>query len=37
MNVEDLKKLDPYQTMLIMVLDRIARSLEALVETDHDR
>lgn len=37
MNVEELKKLDPFQTMLIMALDRIARSLERLVETDAER
>lgn len=34
MNIKDVKNLDPFQTALIMVLDRIARSLEKLVEID---
>lgn len=37
MNVDEIKKLDPYQTQLILVLDRIARSLEMLVENDNAR
>lgn len=34
MKVEDIKHLDPFQTQLILVLDRIARSLELILEND---
>ena len=34
MTIEEAKKLDPFQTQLILVLSRIASSLEKLVEQD---
>jgi hypothetical protein len=37
MKVEDLKAMDPFQAHLLMFLERIAKSLEQLVETDNDR
>ena len=37
MNIKDMKQLDPFQTQLIVVLDRIARSLEKLVEIDIEK
>jgi hypothetical protein len=37
MNIKDLDHCDPFQTTLIMVLDRIARALEKLVEAEDDR
>lgn len=34
MNIKDMEGLDPFQVKLILVLDRIAKSLEKLVEID---
>jgi len=37
MKAEDLKAMDPFHCNLLLILDRIARSLEKLVELDEER
>jgi hypothetical protein len=37
MNVEVVKNMDPFNANLLILLDRIAKSLERLVELDDDR
>lgn len=37
MNVELVKSMDPYHANLLLLLERIAKSLEKLVELDNDR
>jgi hypothetical protein len=37
MKVEDLKDMDPFKAHMLIFLERIAKSLEKLVELDNDR
>lgn len=37
MNVEIVKNMDPFQAHLLLLLERIANSLEVLVDNDRDR
>ncbi len=37
MKVEDLKAMDPFQAHLLILLERVAKSLEKLVELDETR
>jgi len=36
MNVDIVKNMDPYQANMLLILERIARALEKLVENDND-